>query len=165
MDHSQYKISNGRWRIGPAIPGVGQVGSADSEGTGANTVAANAVVLDLARVKAASGLTRGVTVDDGGDDVVGVHASAGDRVGDNEATLGVTAKSDLGVRAVGLGLRDEVGHDGTTLTALLDVAGNGGFVVDTLNGDAVGTERGLQGLCNCRADGAAEVLRVEVSFV
>ena len=140
------------------IPGVSKVGSANGKGASADAIASDAVVLDLALVEAASGNARGVTVDNGGGNVVGVDASAGDGVGNDETTLGVTAERDLGVGAVGLGLLDELGHDGTALAPHLDVAGNGGFVVDTLDGDAIGTERGRKGLSDGRADGAAEVL-------
>lgn len=132
--------------------------SADGKSASANAIAADAVVLDLALVETASGLTRWVTVDNRGDDVVGVDASAGNSVGHDESTLGVTAERDLGVGAVGLGLRDEVGHDGTTFAALVGVAGDGGLVVDTLDGNAVGAEFGFKGRGNARADGAAEVL-------
>ena len=142
------------------IPGVSKVSSGDSERAKADAIASDAVVLDLALVEAASGNARRVTVDNGGGNVVGVDTRLGDGVGDNETTLRVTAECDLGVGAVGLGLLDELGHDRTALATLLDVAGNGGLVIDTLDGDAIGTERGGKGLCDGRADRAAEVLNV-----
>lgn len=134
--------------------------SANSKGTSTDAIASNAVVLDLALVEAASGNARRVTVDNGSGNIVLVDATARNRVGDNETTLGVTAERDLGVGAVGLGLLDELGHDRTTGATLLDVAGNSGFVIDTLDGDAVGTERGGEGLGDGRTDRAAEVLSV-----
>ena len=133
--------------------------SGNGKGTKADAIASDAVVLDLALVEAASGHARGVTVDNGGGNIVGVDAGAGDGVGNDETTLGVATESDLGVGAVGPGLLDELGHDGTTSTAHLDVAGNSGFVVDTLDGDAIGTERGSESLRDGRTDRAAEVLR------
>ena len=132
----------------------------DSKSASADAIASDAVVLDLALIEAASGNARGVTVDNGSGNIAGVDASAGDGVGNDETTLGVTAERDLGVRAVGLGLLDELGHDGTTFATHLDVAGNGGRVVDTLDGDAIGAERGCEGLRNGRTDRAAEVLNV-----
>lgn len=132
--------------------------SGNGKGTKADAIAGDAVVLDLTLVEAASGHARGVTVDNGGGNVVGVHASAGDGVGNDEATLRVATESDLGIGAVGPGLLDELGHDRTTSTAHLDVAGNSGFVVDTLDGDAIGTERGSESLRDGRTDRAAEVL-------
>lgn len=133
--------------------------SGNGKGTKADAIAGNAVVLDLALVEAASGHARGVTVYNGGGNIVGVDASAGDSIGDDETTLRVTTESNLGVGAVGPGLLDELGHDRATSTAHLDVAGNGGFVVDTLDGDAIGTERGSESLRDGRTDRAAEVLR------
>ena len=133
--------------------------SGNGKGTKADAIASDAVVLDLALVEAASGNARGVTVDNGGGNVVGVDASTGDGVGDDETTLGVAAECDLSVGAVGPGLLDELSHDGTTSAAHLDVAGDGGFVVDTLDGDAIGTERRSESLRDGRTDRAAEVLR------
>jgi len=133
--------------------------SADSESARADAVAGNAVVLDLALVETASGHARRVAVDYGSGDVVRVDTSAGNGVGDDEATLGVATERNLGVGAVGLGLLDELGHDRTAGAALLDVAGDGGLVVNTLDGDAVGAESGREVLSDGRADGAAEVLR------
>lgn len=132
--------------------------SGNGKSTKADAIASDAVVLDLALVEAASGNARGVTVDNGGGNIVGVDASAGDGVGNDETTLGVAAERDLGVGAVGSGLLDELSHDGTTSTAHLDVAGDGGFVVDTLDGDAIGTERRSESLRDGRTDRAAEVL-------
>lgn len=132
--------------------------SGNGKGTKADAIASDAVVLDLALVEAASSHARRVTVDNGGGDVIGVDTSTGDGVGNDETTLRVATESDLGVGTVGPGLLDELGHDRTTSTAHLDVAGNGGFVVDTLDGNAIGTERGSESLRDGRTDGAAEVL-------
>lgn len=132
--------------------------SGNGKGTKADAIASNAVVLDLALVEATSGNARGITVNNCGGNVVGVDTSTGDGVGNDETTLGVAAERDLGVGAVGPGLLDELGHDRTTSTAHLDVAGNSGFVVDTLDGNAIGTERGSEGLRDGRTDRAAEVL-------
>ena len=140
------------------IPGVSKVSSANGESTSADAIASDAVVLDLALVEAACSIARRVTEDNGGGNVVGVDARFRDGVGDDETTLRVTAERDLGVGAVGSGLLDELGHDRTTLATHLDVAGNGGFVVDTLDGNAIGTERGSESLRDGRTDGAAEVL-------
>lgn len=142
------------------IPGVSKVSSANGESTSADAIASDAVVLDLALVEAASGNARRVTVDNGGGNVVRVDTRLGDGVGDNETTLRVTAECDLGAGAVGLGLLHELCHNRTALAALLNVAGNGGLVVDTLDGDTIGAERGGKGLCDGRADRAAEVLNV-----
>jgi hypothetical protein len=121
-------------------PGVRKMSSADSKSASADTIARSAVVLDLALVEAASGVAGRVAVEHGGDDVVWVDARFGDGVGDDEAALRVAAERDLGVGALGPGLLDELGHDGTALAALVGVAGDGGFVVYTLDGDAVGAE-------------------------
>lgn len=132
--------------------------SANGESASTHAIAGSAVVLDLALVKAASGVPRRVAVENGRGDVVRVDAGAGDGVGDHEATLRVATQSDLGVGAAGLGLLDELGHDGTAFAAHVGVGSDGGFVVDTLDGDAVGAERLLQSRCEGRANGAAEVL-------
>ena len=142
------------------IPSVSKVSSANGESASADAIASDAVVLDLALVEAASGNARRVTVDHGSGDIVFVDATARDGVGNDETTLRVTAERDLGVGALLLSLLDELGHDRTTSAAHLDVAGDGGFVVDTLDGDAVGTERGGEELSDGRTDGAAEVLGV-----
>lgn len=134
--------------------------SADGESASTDTIASHAVVLDLARVKAASGLGRGVTIDNGSGDVIRVDARARDGVGDDETALRVAAQSDLRVGAAGLGLRDELRHDRAALTALVDVAGDGGFVIDTLDGNAVGAESLFEGRGKGGANGAAEVLEM-----
>ena len=140
------------------VPGVSKVSSANGEGTSTHAVAGSAVVLDLARVESASGSARRVAVENGSSDVVWVDAGACDSVGDDETTLRVAAERDLGVGAARLGLLDELGHDWAALTALVRVAGNRGFVVDTLDGDAIGAESGLKGGDEGRANGAADVL-------
>jgi hypothetical protein len=140
------------------IPGVSKVSSGNGESAKADAIAGNAVVLDLALVEAASGNARRVTEDNGGGNVIRVDARFRDGVGNDETTLGVAAERDLGVGAVGFGLLDELGHDRTTFTTLLDVAGNGGCVVNTLDGDAIGTERGSKVFRDGRTDRAAEVL-------
>lgn len=141
------------------VPGVSKVGSANGEGASTDAIARSAVVLDLARVKSASGVARGVTVENGCRNVVWVDTGACNGVGHDETTLRVAAERDLGVGAARLGLLDELGHDGTTLATHVGIAGNGGFIVDTLDGDAIGTESGLQSGREGRANGAAEVLK------
>lgn len=132
--------------------------STDGKGTRADAISRSAVVLDLTGVQTARGLARGVTVDNCSSDVVRADAGAADGVADDETALRVAAESDLGVRAVGQGLRDEVGHDGTALAALQGVGSDGGFVVDALDRDAVGAEGGFQGTGDGGADAAAHVL-------
>lgn len=130
----------------------------DGKRAGAHAVARHAVVLDLAGVEAACGLARGVAVHDRGRDVVRVDARAGNGVGDDEAALRVAAERDLAVRAVGLGLRDQLGHHGAALAAHVGVAGDRGLVVDALDRDAVGAEGVCEGAGDGRADGGAHVL-------
>jgi hypothetical protein len=132
--------------------------SANSKSASADTIARSAVVLDFALVEAASGVPGRVTVEHGGDDVVRVDARLGDGVGDDEAALRVAAERDLGVGTLGPGLLDELGHDGAALAALVGVAGDGGFVVYTLDGDAVGAESLLQSGGEGWANGGTEVL-------
>jgi hypothetical protein len=135
-----------------AIPGISEVRSTNGESTSADAVTSGAVVLDLALVETASGITRGVTIEHGGSDVVRVNASACNGVGDYKAALRVAPKRDLGIRAIGFGLLDELCHDWASLTALLDVAGDGSFVVDALDGDTVGAEGFLKSFGEGRAD-------------
>jgi hypothetical protein len=134
------------------------VSSANGKSASANAIARSAVVLDFALIKAAGGDSGRVAVKHGGDDVVGVDARFGDGVGDDEAALGVAAERDLGVGALGPGLLDELGHDGTALATLVGVAGDGSFVVYTLEGDAVGAKSLLQSGGKGRTNGGAEVL-------
>jgi hypothetical protein len=139
-------------------PSVSQMRRRDSKGAAANAIAANAEALDLALVQTASSLARRVAVDDRSRDVVLVDALLGDGVGNDESTLRVAAESDLGVRAVGFGLLDEIGHYGTAAAAHLGVAGDRCRVVDTLDGDAIGSEGFLEGGGQGGANGGAEVL-------
>jgi hypothetical protein len=122
------------------MPSVRKVSGTDSKSTSANAIASSAVVLDLALVEATSSDSGRVAVNYGGYDIVRVDARLGDGVGDDEAALRVAAERDLGVGALGPGLLDELSHDGTALAALVGVAGDGGFVVYALDGDAVGAE-------------------------
>ena len=120
--------------------------SSDGEATSlANTIARSAEALNLALVEAASGVARRVAVENGGRNVVWAHAGSGDGVGDDEAALGVATESDLGVGALGLGLRNQFGHDRAALATHKGIASNGCFVVDTLNGDTVGAKGSLEG--------------------
>lgn len=134
--------------------------SSDGKATGlTNAVTGSAVALDLALVEAASGVAGRVTVDNDGSDVVWAE-TRGDSVGDDEATLRVAAESDLGVRALGLGLRDELGHDRTALATHQGIASDRGLVIDTLNGDAIGAEGRFEGRGDGGADRATEVTRL-----
>jgi hypothetical protein len=148
----------GSYSNGHDKPGVRKMSSADSKSASTNAIARSAVVLDFALVEAASGVAGRVAVEHGGDDVVRVDARLGDGVGDDEATLRVAAERDLGIGALGPGLLDELGHDGTALAALVGVAGDGSFVVYTLDRNAVGAEGLLQSGGEGRADGGTEVL-------
>jgi hypothetical protein len=132
----------------------------DSKSARANAIARNTVALDLALIQTAGSLARRVAVHDRSRDVIWVDALLGDGVRDNEATLRVTAQSDLGVRAVGFGLLDELRHDGAAATAHLSVAGDRSRVVDTLDCDAVGSERFLESGGEGGTNGGTEVLGI-----
>ena len=148
----------GNKTINPNEPGVSQMRSSNSKRARANPIARNTVALDLALVQTARSLARGVAVDNRGRDVVRVDALLGNGVGDDEAALRVAGQRDLGVRAAGQGLRDELRHDGPAAGAHLRVAGDRGRVVHTLDCEAVGAEGLLEGGGEVGADGAAEVL-------
>ena len=119
--------------------------SSNSKCPGANAVAGNAVTFDFTLVQTASSLGRRVAVDDRSGNVVLVDALLGDGVGDDEAALRVAAQSDLGVRAVGQGLLDQVRHHGASAAAHLRVAGDRRRVIYALDRDAIGSEGFLQG--------------------
>ena len=137
----------------------------DGKRARANAIARNTVALDLALVQTAGSLTRRVAVNDRSRDVIWVDALLGDGVRDNEATLRVAAESDFGVRAVGLGLLDELRHHRAATAAHLSVAGDRGRVVHALDCDAVGSERFLEGGGQGGTDGGTEVLGiVSMSF-
>ena len=132
----------------------------DGKRARANAIARNTVALDLALVQTAGSLTRRVAVNDRSRDVIWVDALLGNGVGNDESTLRVTAESDLSVRAVGFGLLDELRHHGAAAAAHLGVAGDRGRVVDTLDCDAVGSERFLESGGQGGTDGGTEVLGI-----
>lgn len=145
--------------------GVSKMGWGDGEGAGADKVTAVAddesllawEVWDLAVVLLVAGVTvENNTLDavlDGlGEILNGAMAESG--------TLGVTSNNDLGVRAAGSGLVEEVLHlaDSAEISSTWEeVGGEESWVVNALNSDVVAAESALQALTGWWADGASHV--------